>query len=470
MCGIFGIANHSDASRLAYLGLYALQHRGQESTGISSSDGDQVFTHKSMGHVADVYDEDSLAKLKGSNAAGHTRYSTAGDSSAGNAQPIVVNCSFGTVAVCHNGNLINAISLRASLEQQGAIFQSTTDTEVILHLLARSQHTGILDGLAESLSQVQGAFSLLILTKDAMIGVRDPYGFRPLCLGKLNGAHVLASESCAFDLINAQYIREIEPGEIIMIRGEQVTSVKALHAPRTAKCVFEHVYFSRPDSMVFGRTVQASRDRMGRAMARENPVEADLVVPIPDSGMAAAVGYAQESGIPFAMGLIRNHYVGRTFIEPLTAIRNFGVKVKLNPVRELLKGKRVILIDDSLVRGTTSRKIVKMVRAAGAKEVHMRISCPPTISPCFYGVDTPAKKELVASSHTVDEICKNIEADSLAYLSLEGLLQAVNAQDNEFCTACYTGKYPLHFADGMPTPKETEQQLDLWEATLNPVP
>jgi amidophosphoribosyltransferase len=470
MCGIFGIANHSDASRLTYLGLYALQHRGQESTGISSSDGDHVHTHKSMGHVADVYDEDALAKLKGYNAVGHTRYSTAGDSSEGNAQPIVVNCSFGTVAVCHNGNLINAHSLRETLEHQGAIFQSTADTEVILHLLARSQQTAILDGLAESLSQVQGAFSLLILTKDAMIGVRDPYGFRPLCLGKLNGSYVLASESCAFDLIDAQYVREIEPGEMIMIRGEQITSVKALHAPRTAKCVFEHVYFSRPDSMVFGRTVQSSRDRMGRALARENPVEADLVVPIPDSGMAAAVGYAQESGIPFAMGLIRNHYVGRTFIEPMNSIRNFGVKVKHNPVRELLAGKRVILIDDSLVRGTTTRKIVKMVRAAGAKEVHMRISCPPTISPCFYGVDTPAKRELVASSHTVEEIRKNIEADSLAYLSLEGLLKAVNAKENEFCTACYTGKYPLVFADGMPSEREREQQLELWEATLNPVP
>jgi amidophosphoribosyltransferase len=470
MCGIFGIANHTGAAGLTYLGLYALQHRGQESTGISSSDGEQVYTHKSMGHVADVYDEETLSRLKGSNAVGHTRYSTAGDSSEGNAQPIVVNCSYGTVAIAHNGNLINSTSLRESLEQQGAIFQSTTDTEVILHLLARSQQANILDGLAESLSQVQGAFSLLLLTKDALIGVRDPYGFRPLCLGKLKGAHVLASESCAFDLIDAQYIREIEPGEIVIIRGEQITSIKALRAPRTAKCVFEHVYFSRPDSMVFGRTVQSSRDRMGRAMARENPIEADLVVPIPDSGMAAAVGYAQESGIPFAMGLIRNHYVGRTFIEPLTSIRNFGVKVKLNPVRELLAGKRVILIDDSLVRGTTSRKIVKMVRAAGAKEVHMRISCPPTISPCFYGVDTPAKKELVGSSHTVEEIRKNIEADSLAYLSLAGLLKAVNSGDNEFCTACYTGKYPLGFVDGMPNPKETEQQLDLWEATLNPVP
>ena len=469
MCGIFGIANHSDASVLTHLGLYALQHRGQESTGISSSDSEHVYTHKSLGHVGVVYDEETLIRLKGTNAIGHTRYSTAGENTERNAQPIVVNCSYGTVALVHNGNLINAASLRADLEHQGAIFQSTTDTEVILHLLVRSQQPNIVDALAECLKQVQGAFSLLLLTKDALIGVRDPYGFRPLCLGKLNGSHAMASESCAFDLINAQYVREIEPGEIVMIKGDQVQSIKALHAPRTAKCVFEHVYFSRPDSMVFGRTVQTTRDRMGRAMARENPVEADLVVPIPDSGMAAAVGYSQESGIPFAMGLIRNHYVGRTFIEPSKNIRNFGVKVKLNPVRELLNGKRVILIDDSLVRGTTSRKIVKMVRAAGATEVHMRISCPPTISPCFYGVDTPAKKELVASTHTVDEICKNIEADSLAYLSLPELLKAVNATDNEFCTACYTGKYPIDFIDAMPDAKESERQLDLWEAALKPV-
>jgi len=470
MCGIFGIANNSDAATLTHLGLYALQHRGQESTGISSSDSEQLYTHKAMGHVADVFDEAALSRLKGSNAIGHTRYSTAGDSNEGNAQPIVVNCSFGTVALCHNGNLINAVSLRQSLESQGAIFQSTADTEVILHLLARSQQGTLLDALAECLMQVQGAFSLLLLTKDTVIAARDPYGFRPLCLGKINGSHVLASESCAFDLINAQYVREIEPSKILVIRGEQVQSIKVLHAPHTTKCIFEHVYFSRPDSLVFGRTVQATRDRMGRALARENPVEADLVVPIPDSGMAAAVGYSQESGIPFAMGLIRNHYVGRTFIEPQRAIRNFGVKVKLNPVRELLAGKRVILIDDSLVRGTTSRKIVKMVRAAGAKEVHMRISCPPTISPCFYGVDTPAKKELVASSHTVEEICKNIEADSLAYLSLGGLLEAVNAKGNEFCTACYTGKYPIDFPDGFPDARESERQLDLWEASLNPVP
>jgi amidophosphoribosyltransferase len=466
MCGIFGIANHSDASQMTYLGLYALQHRGQESTGISSSDGEQVHTHKAMGYVADVFSEDVMAKLKGVNAIGHTRYSTAGDSNEGNAQPIVVNCRYGTVALVHNGNLINAQSLREALEQDGAIFQSTSDSEVILHLLTKSEAGDLFGALGETLTQVQGAFSLLLLTEDSLIGVRDPNGFRPLNIGRLNGSYVFASETCAFDLIGATYVREVEPGEIVQIRGEELTSVKALHAPRLAKCIFEHVYFSRPDSTVFGRSVQASREQMGRILAQETGVEADLVVPIPDSGVTAAIGYSQESRIPFAFGLIRNHYVGRTFIEPKTKIRNLGVKVKLNPVRELLAGKRVILIDDSIVRGTTSRKIVKMVRAAGAKEVHMRISCPPTLSPCFYGIDTPTKKELIASSHTVEEIGKYIEADSLAYLSLQGLIRAVGGKGNEFCTACYTGQYPIDFADMTLDAKAEDRQLDLWEASL----
>jgi amidophosphoribosyltransferase len=468
MCGIFGIANHSDASKMTHLGLYALQHRGQESTGISSSDGDQVFTHKEMGYVADVFSEDVLKRLKGTNAIGHTRYSTAGDSSEGNAQPIVVKNirSYGTVALVHNGNLINALSLRESLARQGAIFQSTSDSEVILHLLARSEADNLLDALAETLAQVQGAFSLLLITQDSIIAVRDPNGFRPLNIGKVNGSHVLASETCAFDLIGATYVREVEPGEIVLIRGEELKSVKALHAPRLAKCIFEHVYFSRPDSIVFGRTVQTSRDLMGRILAQESPIDADLVVPIPDSGVAAAIGYASESGIPFAFGLIRNHYVGRTFIEPKTKIRHFGVKVKLNPVKELLAGKRVVLIDDSIVRGTTSRKIVKMVRAAGAKEVHMRISCPPTLSPCFYGIDTPTKSELIASSHTVEEIGKYIEADSIAYLSLPGLIRAVGGKGSDFCTACYTGQYPIDFVDTLADAKAEDRQLDLWEASL----
>jgi amidophosphoribosyltransferase len=466
MCGIFGIANQAEASRLTYLGLYALQHRGQESTGIASSDDEQIYLHKSMGHVADVYDEDTLAKLKGVNAIGHTRYSTAGDSSENNAQPLMVTMRYGPVALCHNGNLINAVGLRRDLEAQGALFQSTSDSEVILHLLARSQEPDIVEALKETVSQIQGAFSILLITKDAIIAARDANGFRPLCIGRLNSSYAFASESCAFDLIDATYEREVEPGEIVLVRGDNLRSVRALPSTKTSKCIFEHVYFSRPDSIVFGRTVQASRDQMGRLLAKECPVDADLVVPVPDSGVAAAIGYAAESGIPFAFGLIRNHYVGRTFIEPRKAIRHFGVKVKLNPVRDLLKGKRVILIDDSLVRGTTSRKIVKMVRAAGAKEVHMRITCPPTTWPCYYGIDTPTRKELIASTHTLDEITKRIEADSLAYLSLQGLLQAVKAKPNEFCSACYTGKYPLDFVDVIPDAKEAERQLDLWEESL----
>jgi amidophosphoribosyltransferase len=466
MCGIFGIANHSDAATQTYLGLYALQHRGQESTGISSSDGEQVYTHKAMGYVADVFSEDVIAKLKGVNAIGHTRYSTAGDSNERNAQPIVGNCAYGTVALVHNGNLINALSLREGLEEQGSIFQSTSDSEVILHLLAKSEADGLIDALAETLVRVQGAFSLLLLTEDTLVGVRDPNGFRPLNLGKVGDSYVLGSETCAFDLIGATYIREIEPGEIVSIRGSELKSVKALSAPRLSKCIFEHVYFSRPDSIVFGRTVQTSRELMGRILAQESPVNADLIVPIPDSGVTAAIGYSQESGIPFAFGLIRNHYVGRTFIEPKTKIRNFGVKVKLNPVKGLLEGKRVVLVDDSIVRGTTSRKIVKMVRAAGAKEVHMRITCPPTLSPCFYGIDTPTKKELIASSHTVEEICKYIEADSLGYLSLPGLIRAVGGKGGEYCTACYTGQYPIEFVDSFPDAKAEDRQLDLWEASL----
>jgi amidophosphoribosyltransferase len=465
MCGIFGIANHPEAAQMTYLGLYALQHRGQESTGISSSDGVLMHTHKAMGHVADVYNRRDLERLEGRNAIGHTRYSTAGESSRGNAQPIVVKSSWGDVSMCHNGNLINAFALRQELETTGSVFQSTGDSEVILHLLARADADTLVDALGAALARTQGAYSLLLLNGRFMVAARDPFGFRPLCLGKLGDSYVVASESCAFDLINATYLREVRPGELIVIDGDKMHSVQALQSTRQANCIFEHVYFSRPDSIVFDKTVQASRERMGRILAEESGVEADLVVPVPDSGVTAAIGYSRASGIPFSFGLIRNHYVGRTFIEPQQSIRHFGVKVKLNPVRELLAGKRVVLIDDSIVRGTTSRKIVKMVRAAGATEVHVRISCPPTISPCFYGIDTPTRKELIASSHTIDEIRKYISADSLAYLSLEGLLGAVGGNQNDYCTACYTGVYPLELEAGLAGPDEGEsRQLDLWDA------
>ncbi len=462
MCGIFGIANHTDAARLTYLGLYALQHRGQESTGISACDGRGVSTFKAMGHVADVYTEKELLALPGNSSIGHTRYSTAGESSTDNAQPITVKSAYGEVSLCHNGNLINASALRQELEDEGAVFQSTSDSEVILHLIARAGTETLDEALIHALRQVQGAYCIVLLNEGTLIAARDPLGFRPLCIGSFNGAYAVASESCAFDLINASYLREVQPGEVIVIKDGRLRSVEVRAPLTSAKCIFEHVYFSRPDSTVFGRTVQYSRDRMGRILADESGVEADLVVPVPDSGVAAAIGYSHQSGIPFQMGLIRNHYVGRTFIEPRQSIRHFGVKVKLNPVKELLRGKRVILIDDSIVRGTTSRKIVKMVRAAGAREVHFRVSCPPTISPCFYGIDTPNRKELIASSHTIEETRKYIEADSLAYLSLPGLFKAMESTGSEYCTACYTGQYPLGFGNDMLDAKANDRQLDLW--------
>jgi len=442
MCGIFGIAKHAEAVNMTYLGLHMLQHRGQESTGISSSDGAAVFTYKANGYVADVFTEEILSRLRGSNAIGHTRYSTAGGGGECNAQPIVAVMAGIIVSLVHNGNLINADGLRSVLERDGAVFQSTSDSEVIVHLLARAQTHDIMERLIWALGQVQGAFSLIILTRDSVIGVRDPNGFRPLNLGRIDGSYVFASETCAFDLIGAEYIREVEPGEIIMICGTEMKSVKLPPARRLAKCIFEHVYFSRPDSIVFGRSVHERRNRMGSILARESPVDADLVVPVPDSGIAAAEGFSEESGIRLKHALTRNHYGKRSFIEPRSSIRDFGLKVKLNPVRALLVGKSVVLIDDSIVRGSTSRKLIRRIKAAGAIEVHMRISCPPTMWPCFMGVDTPTRKELIASSHTIEEICRSIEADSLAYLSLRGLLEAMEA-DNEFCTACYTGEYPL---------------------------
>ena len=444
-CGVFGILGHPEASHMTYLGLYALQHRGQESAGIAASDGERVKISRAMGYVADIFDSRQLAELPGSLAIGHVRYSTAGDSALANAQPILIECGHGQIALCHNGNLVNAKELREDLVRDGSIFQSTSDTEVILHLYAKSKAHTIEERIIESVAQAKGAFSLVMLTRDRLVAVRDPHGFRPLALGRLEGAWVVCSETCAMDLIGATYERDVEPGEVLIISADSVRSVKPFPPARLAHCIFEHVYFARPDSYVFGKSVNEVRTELGRVLARERPVQADVVVPVPDSGVCAAMGFAEESGVPLRMGLIRNHYVGRTFIEPQSSIRHFGVRVKLNPVRSILDGQRVVLVDDSIVRGTTSRKIVRMVRAAGAKEVHVRISCPPTISPCFYGVDTPRKSELIAATHTLEEIRAFIEADSVAYLTVEGLLSAVGSQGGSYCTSCYTGVYPVDF-------------------------
>jgi amidophosphoribosyltransferase len=444
-CGVFGIYGHAESAKLTYLGLYALQHRGQESGGIVASDGQALRAEHGMGYVADIFDERALAELQGSAAVGHVRYSTAGESRLGNAQPILIECVHGPIAVCHNGNLVNERELRAALSAEGAIFQTSSDTEVFLHLYARSKAPRAEDALVEAVAQAQGAFSLLFLMRDQLVAVRDPHGFRPLALGRLDDAWVVCSETCAMDLIGATYVRDVEPGEMLVIGPGGPRSVRPFPPSTLSHCIFEHVYFARPDSLVFGESVNQVRTNLGRMLARESAVPADVVVPVPDSGVCAAVGYAERSGIPLQFGLIRNHYVGRTFIEPRQSIRHFGVKVKLNPVRSILDGRRVVLIDDSIVRGTTSRKLVKMIKAAGAREVHMRISCPPTISPCFYGVDTPRRAELIAATHTLEEIRKYIEADSLRYLSLEGLLEAVNSHRGHYCTSCYTGRYPLPF-------------------------
>ena len=446
-CGVFGVFGHPEAANLTYLGLYALHHRGQESAGIVASTGNDLNLHRAMGEVEEIFQPGVLSKLKGSSSIGHTRYSTAGDKALLNAQPIMIDCNKGKVAVAHNGNLTNAGEWRRKLEHRGSIFQTNSDTEVIVHLIARSQARNFPAALGDALNQLEGAYSLLVLTAEELYAVRDPRGFRPLALGKLTApdgseAWAVASETCAFDLINAQYVREVEPGEMLRISKAGLEPIHFSPPKPHQFCIFEHVYFSRPDSTVFGRSVNESRERLGRLLAREHPAEADMIVPIPDSGVPAAIGFSLESGIPFRMGLIRNHYIGRTFIEPSQAIRNFGVKLKLNPVRNLIAGKRVVLVDDSIVRGTTSRKLVRMVREAGAKEVHMRISCPPTISPCYYGVDTPTREELIASSNTPEEICRYLGADSLGYLSLPGLRQAVNDTAGDFCTSCYTGVYP----------------------------
>lgn len=459
-CAVFGIYGHKEAANLAYLGLYALQHRGQEASGIVSNDGEHFYIEKGQGLVADIFSQQALARLPGAMAIGHNRYSTAGGAGLKNVQPLSVNFAFGNLAVAHNGNLINATMLRSELEAYGAIFQSTSDTEVIIHLIAHSRADTLLDRVIDSLSQVRGAFSVVLMTDQGIVAARDPHGFRPLCLGRFRDAWIVASESCAFDLLDAEYVREIEPGELVVLDHEGVRSYKPFVPTKPAMCVFEYVYFARPDSRIFGGSaVYAIRKAFGRHLAQESWVPADIVIPVPDSGVPAALGYAEGSGVPFETGLIRNHYVGRTFIEPEQSIRHFGVKVKLNAVPEVLMGKRVVVVDDSLVRGTTSRKIVKMLRHAGAKEVHMRISSPPILSPCFYGIDTPTKKELIASSHTTEEIRKYITADSLAYLSLEGMLKASPGIPGYYCNACFTEQYPISFT------RAEELQLGLFESS-----
>ena len=443
-CGLVGIFGHPEAAHLAYMGLYALQHRGQESAGIAAAEGNRIRLEKGMGLVNDVFTEGRLEALAGDRAIGHVRYSTSGETGATNAQPYLIECHRGPIAVGHNGNLVNAAILRQELEAAGSIFQSTSDTEVILHLYARNHRERLEDAIAASLYKVMGAFSLLFLTPEALVAARDPWGFRPLVLGRVNGASVVASETCALDLIDAEYLRDVEPGEVLIVDAAGLRSFKPFPPEPTAHCVFEHVYFARPDSLVFGRTVLESRLKLGRQLAREAPADADVVCPVPDSGMGAALGFSQQSGLPFEWGLIRNHYVGRTFIQPRQGQRTAGVKIKLNPVRQVIEGRRVVLIDDSIVRGTTSQKIVRMVREAGAREVHLRISSPPTTGPCYYGIDTPLKSELIASTHGVEEIRRFVEADSLAYLSHEGLLAAADdAPGRRHCTACFSGRYPV---------------------------
>ena len=456
-CGVFGVFGHPEAANLTYLGLYALQHRGQEGAGICSSDGKQLYIEKAMGLVADIFHEKRLKKLPGDIAIGHNRYSTAGSSILKNVQPIVANFALGSLALAHNGNIVNANELRKVLEGDGAIFQSSSDSEVIVHLIAHSKGASFNERVVQALKEVKGAFSLLVLREKELIAARDPYGVRPLCLGEVDGAYVVASETCALDLISAKYIRDIEPGEVVTINASGITSHRVLSSTRRAFCVFEFIYFSRPDSSIFGGlNVNGIRKEFGRQLARESGVDADVVIPVPDSGVPAALGFSEESGIPFDFGLIRNHYVGRTFIEPKQSIRHFGVKIKLNPVRKLIEGKRVLVIDDSIVRGTTSKKIVKMLREnGGAREVHLRISSPPTVMPCFYGIDTPTRQELIASSHDVEETRRYVTADTLAYLSLEGLLGIV-PDSVDYCSACFDNVYPISF------PGEHLEQLEFF--------
>jgi len=449
-CGIFGIYGHVDTARLTYFGLYALQHRGQESAGISVADGRLMKHHKGMGLVSEIFSEDILASLDGHLGIGHVRYSTTGSSVLVNAQPFCITHSGCSLAIAHNGNLVNAHNLRCELEQRGSIFQTTMDSEVIVHLIARNLVRGLEEALIDALSEIKGAFSLVLGTENQIIGARDPYGFRPMCLGLLDdNAYVIASETCALDLIGARYLRDVQPGEVVFIDENGLRSRRLTVPSRTAFCIFEFIYFARPDSSIYGQNVYMARKRQGHEMAREYQVAADIVMPFPDSGNYAALGFAEASGIPLEMGVIRNHYVGRTFIEPTQAMRDFHVKVKLNPVRPLLRNRKLVIIEDSIVRGTTTRNRVKTLREAGAKEVHMAVSCPPHRYPCFYGIDFPTRKELIAATHSVEEIKKFLGLDTLHYLSLEGLLRAINLDTAGFCLACFNGEYPVSFADDL---------------------
>ena len=459
MCGIFGIYGHDEASNIAYLGLHALQHRGQESAGIVTAEGNKLHRQVAMGLVSERFGKDTLAALPGRAAIGHVRYSTAGSSELRNAQPFLFEYAHGGLAIAHNGNLVNAAEIRTRLERAGSIFQTSSDTEVIVHLIAQQREPDLLDRLSAALSQVTGAYSLLMLAEGKLIAVRDPHGFRPLVMGRLRDSYVFASETSCFDLIEADFIREIEPGEVVVADRVAVRSHRPFEPAPPRFCVFEHVYFARPDSQLNGQSVYRARERMGRQLAIEHPADADVVVAVPDSGVPAAMGYSQQSGIPMEMGLLRSHYVGRTFIEPQDSIRHFGVRLKLSPVRSVVDGKRLVVIDDSLVRGTTSRKIVTMLRNAGAREVHLRISAPPTTHPCFYGIDTPTREELIASAHTTDEIRAYIGCDSLGYLSHGGMLAAAGAAPGStavgndtsgFCSACFTGAYPVPIASEAP--------------------
>ena len=443
-CGICGVFGHEDAAKLTYFGLYALQHRGQESAGIVAADGRRVLIHKAMGLVSEVFDEATLGRLTGHLAVGHVRYSTTGESNIINSQPFMVTHRAAPLAVAHNGNLVNSLDLRRILEEKGSIFQTTMDSEIVLHLMARTLDLGIDRSIKESFSCIQGAYSLLLMTNDTMIAVRDPHGFRPLCLGRLdNGGHVVASETCALDLIEAEYVRDIAPGEVLIVNDEGVRVLHPWTPRRCSYCIFEHVYFARPDSNVFGFNVYAARKRMGEILAREVRIDADMVMPFPDSGNYAAIGFSQASGIPLEFGMIRNHYVGRTFIQPTQSMRDFSVRVKLNPVRSFLEGKRLIIVEDSIIRGTTGRSRVRSLRSAGAREVHMVVSCPPTRHPCYYGIDFPSNRELIAATNTVEEIRDFLELDSLHYLSLDGLVEATGLDKDHFCLACFNGDYPI---------------------------